>query len=86
MQDTTAIAEEIRTLIAEIIEVDRDRLTPGTHFVRDLEMDSLMSLELLSALEKKYAIRIPEEALPDLATLAGVIEVVGSRVPAKAAG
>jgi acyl carrier protein len=86
MYDSTAIAEELKTLVAGIIEVDRSRLTPETHFVRDLEMDSLMSLELLTALEKKYAIRIPEEALPEFATLAGVIDVVSSRVLAKAAG
>lgn len=86
MQDTAVIAEELKTLVAEIIEVDRERLTPETDFVRDLEMDSLMSLELLTALEKKYAIRIPEESLPEFATLAGVINVVASRVIAKAAG
>ena len=85
MHDRAAIAEELKTLVAEIIEVDRSRLTPATNFISDLEMDSLMSLELLTALEKKYAIRIPEEALPEFATLAGVIDVVSARLPARAA-
>ena len=76
MLASAEITEELRTLVAEIIEVDRERLTPATHFVKDLDMDSLMSLELLTALEKKYAIRIPEEALPDFATLQGVVDVV----------
>jgi acyl carrier protein len=85
MPDCSAIAEELKTLVAEIIEVDRSRLTLATHFIHDLEMDSLMSLELLTALEKKYAIRIPEEALPDFATLAGVVEVVSTQLLARAA-
>lgn len=86
MPDCAAITEELKTLVAEIIEVDRSRLTPATHFVHDLEMDSLMSLELLTALEKKYTIRIPEEALPEFATLAGVVDVVSAQLLARAAG
>lgn len=86
MHDAAAITEELKTLVAEITEVDRSRLTPETHFVRDLDMDSLMSLELLTALEKKYAIRIPEEALPEFATLSGVVAVVSSRLLAQPAG
>ena len=86
MPDSAAITEELKTLVAEIIEVDRSRLTLETHFIRDLEMDSLMSLELLTALEKKYAIRIPEEALPEFATLAGVVDVVSTQLLARAAG
>jgi len=86
MQDNDAITGELMTLVAEIIEVDRSRLTLETHFIRDLEMDSLMALELLTALEKKYAIKIPEEALPEFATLAGVVDVVSARLPARTAG
>jgi len=86
MSDRVAITEELKTLVAEIIEVDRAQLTLATHFIHDLEMDSLMALELLTALEKRYAIRIPEEALPEFATLAGVVEVVSSQLLAQAAG
>jgi acyl carrier protein len=86
MPDRASITEELKTLVAEIIEVDRSRLTLATHFIHDLEMDSLMSLELLTALEKKYAIRIPEEALPEFATLAGVVEVVSTQLLARTAG
>ncbi|HWR98351.1 MAG TPA: acyl carrier protein [Candidatus Methanoperedens sp.] len=86
MHDSATITEELKTLVAEIIEVDRSRLTLETHFVRDLDMDSLMSLELLTALEKKYAIRIPEEALPEFATLSGVVEVVSARMLARSEG
>lgn len=85
MPDSATIAEDLKTLVAEIIEVDRSQLTPATHFIHDLEMDSLMSLELLTALEKKYDIRIPEEALPEFATLAGVVDVVSARLAARAA-
>ena len=76
MLASAEITEDLKTLVAEIIEVDRERLTPATHFINDLDMDSLMSLELLTALEKKYSIRIPEEALPEFATLQGVVDVV----------
>jgi acyl carrier protein len=81
VQDRERLAAELPRLIAEILEIDPARITPATHFMRDLQMDSLMSLELLAMLEKRYGIRIPEEALPQLATLEGVIGVVGALSP-----
>lgn len=76
--DRARLAAELPGLIAEILEIEPSRITPATHFMRDLQMDSLMSLELLAMLEKHYGIRIPEEALPQLATLEGVIGVVAA--------
>ena len=63
------LEEEIRTLIAEIIEVEPSKIGTNTHLVKDLGIDSMMALEILAAIEKKYKIRIPEGYLPKMATL-----------------
>ena len=73
------ISAELRSVIAEIAEVDTEEIGPNTEFMSDLDMDSLMALELLAMLEKKYGITIPEELLPSLTTLEGVVEVVVSQ-------
>ncbi|MCU0651957.1 MAG: acyl carrier protein [Candidatus Omnitrophica bacterium] len=69
------IEEEIKNLIAEIIEKDPGQVTPEAKFFEDLGVDSMMALEILAAIEKKYKISIPEEKLAQLTTLAQTIAV-----------
>ncbi len=69
------IEEEIKTLIAEIIEKDPNEVTPEAKFFEDLGVDSMMALEILAAIEKKYKISIPEEKLAQLTTLNETIAV-----------
>jgi len=72
MQD---IDTEIKNLIAEIIEKDPADLDPNARFVEDLGVDSMMALEILAAIEKKYKISIPEEKLPQLTNLNDTIKI-----------
>lgn len=66
---------EIKNLIAEIIEKDPAEVGPETKFVEDLGMDSMMALEILAAIEKRYKIAIPEEKLAELANLNQTVAV-----------
>lgn len=72
MQD---LENEIRNLIAEIIEKDPSEITPDAKFFQDLGVDSMMALEIMAAMEKKYKIAIPEEKLPQLTTLRETVAV-----------
>ncbi len=65
----------IRKLVADIIEVNPDDINPEASLVEDLGMDSMMALEILATIEKKYKIKIPEEELPKLTTLSRAIEL-----------
>ena len=67
------LEQEIKMLITEIIELDPSQIEPDANLVEDLGMDSMMALEILAALEKKYKIRIPEEELPKITTVNGAI-------------
>lgn len=78
MQD---IDNEIRNLIAEILEKDPNEVRPDARLVEDLGMDSLMALEILVAIEKKYKITIPEEKLKELVTLNAAIAVAKQFLP-----
>ncbi|MBU1125025.1 MAG: acyl carrier protein [Candidatus Omnitrophica bacterium] len=82
------IEEEILTIIAEIIEKDPAEITLDAKFYEDLGVDSMMALEILTALEKKYRITIPEEKLPQITTLRETVaiaqEFLGRKEPADA--
>ncbi|MCX5668095.1 MAG: 3-oxoacyl-ACP reductase FabG [Candidatus Omnitrophica bacterium] len=70
------VAKVIKKLVAEIVEVEIDKITPEASFVEDLGMDSMMVLEILASIEKKYKLRIPEENLTKITNLSKVVELV----------
>jgi acyl carrier protein len=72
MQD---IENEIKNLVAEIIEKDPGEIKPDSRFVEDLGVDSMMALEILAGVEKKYKIAIPEEKLAEFKTLDSVVKI-----------
>ena len=75
MPNVVNVEKEVRDLIADIIEMDPDEISPDAHLVEDLGMDSMMALEILASLEKKFKIRIPEDELPKITTLNKAIEL-----------
>ena len=70
------IEEEAKALIAEIIEKKPEEISPDAKFFEDLGVDSMMALEIMAAMEKKYKITIPEEKLAQLTTLRETVAVV----------
>ena len=67
--DINNLEKELRKIIAEITEVESDKITLKASFVENLGMDSMMALEILAAIEKKYKIQIPENKLMKLTNL-----------------
>ena len=72
---TTNLEQDVKELIAEIIEMEPNEIDPDAHLVEDLGMDSMMALEILASLEKKYKIKLPEEDMPKITTVNRAIEV-----------
>ncbi|GIF02266.1 acyl carrier protein [Paractinoplanes rishiriensis] len=57
---TTPDLEELRTMIAEVIDVDVDEVTDEATFAEDLEVDSLLALELAVQLESRYGVKVAD--------------------------
>lgn len=70
------LEQEIRNLVAEVLESEPAKINPEAKFVEDLGMDSMMALEILAGIEKKYRIAIPEDNLPKFTTLNQTIKLV----------
>ena len=70
------VAKDIRDLVAMIIEVEPGEINGDASFVKDLGMDSMMALELLASIEKKYRIIIPEDTLPKFTSLNRTVAIV----------
>ncbi len=73
------VKESLRKFIAEVLETDPQGIRDEAHFVKELGMDSMMALEILAGIEKKYRIVIPEDLLPkftDLNATTGIVEKI----------
>ena len=76
MPNNPDVGNDVRKLVAEILETEPDQVNPEAHFVKDLGMDSMMALEILAGIEKMYRIVIPEEMLPKFINLEETIKIV----------
>ncbi len=74
--DKNILENDLKNIIAEIVEVEPDKITQEADFVEDLGMDSMMALEIMASIEKKYKLRIPEENLTKITNLSKVTELV----------
>ncbi len=58
--------EELRALIAEIAEKDE---IPDDVSFKDLGIDSMMGVEIVAAIERKYHVKIDDGELAQITTL-----------------
>ena len=70
------VDKDIRDLVAEILETEPQEINAEAQFVKDLGMDSMMALEILAGIEKKYRIVIPEDTLPKFTSLNETVRIV----------
>jgi acyl carrier protein len=67
------IADRIRTLIADELGVDHNKVVDGADFTSDLGADSLDTVELIMALEEEFDIEVTDEDAERLTTVGAVI-------------
>jgi len=70
------IEQEVKGLVAEVLETEPEKIDPSAKFVDDLGMDSMMALEILASLEKRYKITIPEDTMPKFTTLNATVAII----------
>ena len=68
--------EELRQIVAEILEREPDEIADASDFSREYDADSMRAIEILSRIEKKYRVTIPQHQLPEMQNLLAVYQVV----------
>ncbi|WP_433760286.1 acyl carrier protein [Nocardia sp. CA-135398] len=79
----TADIEELRVLVAAVLELPVTEVTDQADFADDLNVDSLLELELAARLEKAYGIEIPEVGNASFTSLAHIRDLVERLLDAK---
>ena len=74
------LENDITAIVAEVTELEESEIWEkrDADFFKDLEIDSLLALEILALIEKKFKVQIPEEKLVDITSLNATIEMTRS--------
>jgi len=70
------IEAEVRALITDVARVDGSAIGRDEDLVERLGIDSLQGLQMLAAVEKRFALRLPDEDLVRLHTIGRIADLV----------
>lgn len=79
-EQRTRVLDQLLTLAAERFGRERGALRAEDDLFDTLDIDSMQALSLLSALEEKFAVEIPDYEVQDVRTFAELADVVASRL------
>jgi acyl carrier protein len=75
-----AMAEDIEQKVIEIVSeqmgVDKSEITRETHFINDLNADSLDTVELVMEFEDEFELSIPDEEAEKIQTVGQAIDYI----------
>ncbi|UUV31215.1 acyl carrier protein [Amycolatopsis roodepoortensis] len=68
--------EDLRTLVARVLEVEPAEVTDEANLVEDLGVDSLLLLEVAARILQRYGIRVGDAAISEVETLDEIHQLV----------
>ncbi|RMH20409.1 MAG: acyl carrier protein [Acidobacteria bacterium] len=71
-----AVADKVKSIIADQLGVDEKEVTPEASFTDDLGADSLDIVELVMAFEEEFGLEIPDEDAENIATVQDAIAYI----------
>lgn len=68
--------EKLQNIIAEVLNVDSDEITPETTFVDDLGADSLDIFQIIMGIEEAFDIEIDNDDAEKIVTVGDAVEQI----------
>lgn len=71
------VVQDVARIVAEVGEVPREEILahPGRHLFRDLGVDSLLVIEIVTEIEKLYRVEFPQDATWKFETLDEAVDL-----------
>jgi acyl carrier protein len=70
------IAERVKKIVVEHLNVDAEKVTDNASFIEDLGADSLDTVELVMAFEEEFGIEIPDDAAESIVTVGDAVKFI----------
>ena len=61
--------EKLQNIIADVVNIDKSKITPETTVVDDLGADSLDVFQIIMGIEDEFDIQIPDDAAESIVTV-----------------
>ena len=68
--------EKLKKIIASVLNVDEDEITPETTFIDDLGADSLDLFQIVMGIEVEFGIEVPVEEAEKITTVEAAVEMI----------
>lgn len=72
--------EEVIKIIASVAEVPEERINLNTNLIADLDLESLDLVTLVSEIENKYELEIPDKEIKKIQTVEDIVNILSSHV------
>jgi len=70
------VFEDVRSLLAQQLEIDEKKISMDSNLIEDLGADSLDVSELMIIIEQKFSVEIPEDKIPELYIVGNVVDYI----------
>ena len=74
--DTFMEFEKLKKIIAEVCDVDEDKITMDSTFKDDLDADSLDVFQIVTAIEDEFELEISDEDAEKIVTVGDAVEQI----------
>ena len=76
------IFDEVREILAEQLDVDKDSIEMNSKLAEDLGADSLDAIDIVMTIEDQYAIEVPDENIENIKTVEDIVSFIESNTDA----
>ena len=74
------IQAKVIQIISEQLGKDESEIKMNSHFIEDLDADSLDTVELVMALEEEFEVDIPDEAAEKITTVQSAVDFIAESI------
>ena len=72
--------EKLQNIIADVLNIDKSKITPETTFVDDLGADSLDVFQIIMGIEEELDIEVNVEEAEKIVTVGDAVELIKKTV------
>ena len=70
------VYDRVRSIVAERLGVDEEKVTMDAEFIGDLNADSLDLVEVIMAMEQEFDLEIKDEDAENIRTVADAVQYI----------
>ena len=71
-----SVEDRVRSIVAERLGVDDDKVTMDAEFIGDLNADSLDLVEVIMAMEQEFNVEIKDEDAENIRTVSDAVQYI----------